>query len=80
MLSAFFVCMLFTFASLNIIRTQIGLKLAFVDYRNFPGGPGAFFPASNSLLPASAGCGDAADVVVTWAADAILVINLSVEY
>jgi hypothetical protein len=66
-------CILFTGASLNIIRTQLGLKWAFVDYRNFPGGPGAFFPLQGSLLPPSTRYGDASAVIVTWTSDAILV-------
>jgi len=61
---------LFIFASLNIIGNGIGSQWAYIDNRNFPGGPMAFLAAHGNTV--NDVFGNVAGVMVTWTSDALL--------
>jgi hypothetical protein len=63
---------LFAGASLNIIGNAMSMQWAFIDYRNYPGGPAAFIMEVGGFIwPIN--IANIGGVVVTWTGDAILV-------
>jgi hypothetical protein len=63
---------LFLLASLNFVTDAVSAQYAWIDYRNFPGGPAMFF-ATNQGIASLNTLGNVAGVAVSWLADAILV-------
>jgi hypothetical protein len=62
---------LFLFASLNLVGNALGMQWAYIDNRNFPGGPFAFLGAHGNTVNDT--FGNVAGVMVTWTSDALLV-------
>jgi hypothetical protein len=63
---------LFLLATCNFVANAYGAKLAWIDYRNYPGGPSQFLQTNQGITSVD-NLGNVAGVGVSWIADAILV-------
>jgi hypothetical protein len=73
-LQAVLISLLFVNAGLNFVGNAISNQWAWIDYRNFPGGPPAFQMQEENVWPAD--LANISGVFVSFIADAILVRHL----
>jgi hypothetical protein len=70
-----FVSSLFVCGTLFVAKENLMLKWAFIDYRNFQGGPGALLPILGDVEPRSFDFANPVALTITALADAMLVRN-----
>jgi hypothetical protein len=75
-LSTIFTTGIFAFSTLFLVWDVTAIQYAFVEYRNFPGGPAAFYPIMASLEGSRYDFGNFSAVIISWSSDAMLVSGI----